>query len=287
MSPKILVTGATGNIGAFVVSKLQNKKANFVSLVRTEEKADAFLERGLKAVVGDFADKESLSRALVGVEKVFLLSVTSPEAPRLQGNLVEAAHEAGVSHIVKISSLGTSPDSNIGIARYHAAIEEHIVSSGMKYTFLRPQSFTQNLIFDSETIREQGAIYAQMGDGKIAMVDARDIAAVAVEALLNDGHIGKIYDLTGPEALSYNEIAGIFTEVLGKQVKYVPVTSVDARSSMLEAEMPGWLVEDLVAVNTAYSKGEGAVISDAVEKVTGRKGLSIRDFIENFAHLFQ
>lgn len=287
MKPTILVTGATGTIGSFVVAELQKQKAGFVALSRSEDKAKRLNEKGVETVIGDFSDPPSLERALDGIDRVFLLSVTSPDAPKLQGNMINAALDAGVSHIVKVSALGASSDSPIGIARYHAAIEEQLIQSGLQYTLLRPHSFMQNLIFDSETIRDQGSIYAQMGEGRISMVDARDIAAVAVKALTESGHAGKTYELTGPEALSYNEIAAIFSSELGKPIRYVPVTSVDSRSSMLDAGMPEWLVEDLVTINTLYAQGNGAAVSRDVAQVTGRNALSVTDFIRDFKYLFQ
>ncbi len=204
---KILVTGATGTIGSFVCQGLKEMNADFTAMVRSEEKAKTLNEKGIETVIGDLSDTASLENALSGMDKVFLLSVTSPESPKLQGNLVRVAKEKGVKHIVKVSALGTSLDSKFGIGRYHAMTERDIRDSGIAYTFLQPHSFMQNLIFDSATIKEQSAIYAPMADGKIGMVDARDIAAVAVKALSEEGHEGKTYILTGPKAISYYDIA--------------------------------------------------------------------------------
>ena len=287
MNSKILVTGATGTIGSFVIELLRDKDADFVALVRSKEKAGSLNEKGIQTVIGDFSDIVSLDKALDGIDKVFLLSVTSPKTPRLQGNVVDIARHKGIKHIVKVSAMGASLDSKIGIARFHAQTEKYIRESGVPFTFLQPHSFMQNLIYDSGTIREQGEIYAQMGDGKIGMVDARDIAAVAVEVLMHEGHEGKTYMLTGPEAISYYDIADAFTKALGNKVKYIPVTSVDSRSAMLEAGMPGWLVEDLVEVNREYTAGLASEISHDVEKVTGRKGHTIAEFVNDFIHLFK
>ena len=287
MNTKILVTGATGTIGSSVMDGLRKKGAEFVALVRTEEKALNLNKKGIDAVIGDFGDKESLRKALDGVGKIFLLSVTSPEIPRLQGNVVDVAREKGIRHIVKLSAQGAAPDSKIGIARFHYQTEQYIRKSGIPFTFLQPQAFMQNLIFDKDTILQQGDIYAQAGEGKIAMVDARDIAAVAVEALLNDGHEGKTYVLTGPEAISYYDIAEAFSKALGRTITYIPVTSVQSRSSMLEAGMPDWLVEDLVAVNLEHAAGLAEAVSPDVEKVTGRKGYTIQDFVKDYIHLFK
>jgi uncharacterized protein YbjT (DUF2867 family) len=287
MNPKILVTGATGTIGSFVIDSLLEKGADFKALVRNNDKAKSFLSRGINTSVGDFNDSASMEAALKDVDKVFLLSVTSPEIPRLQGNVARAAARMGVKHIVKLSAHGTAPDSPIGIARFHAQAEEAIRKTGVPFTFLQPQSFMQNLIFDRETIHERGEIFSHAGDGKIAMIDARDIAVAAVAALLTEGHEGQTYELTGPEAISYYDVAETVSAVLDKPVKYVPVTSVHARSSMMEAGMPAWLVEDLVAVGLAHASGAAAEVSPDLEHLTGSKGHTIRDFIRDFKHLFE
>ncbi|MCD4731499.1 MAG: SDR family oxidoreductase [Bacteroidales bacterium] len=286
MSSKILVTGATGTIGSFVCEQLKEINADFTALVRSEEKAKLLNEKGIKTVIGDFSDVVSLENSLAGIDKVFLLSVTSPESPKLQGNLIKIAKEKGVKHIVKVSALGTSLDSKFGIGRYHAMTEKDIRDAGIPFTFLQPHSFMQNLIFDSATIKEQSTIYAPMGNGKIGMVDAQDIAAVAVKSLTENGHEGKTYVLTGPEAISYYDIANVFTRVLGKEINYVPVTSEVAHKGMLDSGMPEWLADDLTGLNQVFAAGKASDISPDVEKVTGIKAHSIKDFVSDFVYLF-
>lgn len=287
MSSKILITGATGTIGSFVCEQLKEINADFTALVRSEEKAKPLNEKGIKTVIGDFSDISSLENALQGIDKVFLLSVTSPESPKLQGNLVRIAKEKGIKHIVKISAMGTSLDSKVGIPRYHAMTEKDIKESGIPYTFLHPHSFMQNLIFEAETIKNQSAIFAAMGNGKIAMVDARDIAAVAVKALTEDGHEGKTYILTGPKALSYHDISNAFTFFLERDIKYIPVSADDAHKGMLDAGMPEWLANDLTALNKIYATGQSSEISNDVEKVTGRKARFLKDYLRDFAYLYK
>ncbi len=286
MKSNILVTGATGTIGSFVCEQLKNINADFTALVRSEEKAAPLNQKGIKTVIGDFSDTASLENALSGMDKIFLLSVTSPESPKLQGNLVRIAKDKGVKHIVKVSALGTSLDSKFGIGRYHAMTEKDIRDSGIAYTFLQPHSFMQNLIFESATIKEQSAIYAPMGDGKIGMVDVRDIAAVAVKALTEEGHEGETYILTGPEAISYYDIASALSATLGKEVKYIPVSSEVAHQGMLDSGMPEWLADDLTGLNQVFAAGKAGDISPDMENVTGRKPHSIKDFVNDFAYMF-
>ena len=287
MTPKILVTGATGTIGTYVLRQLQEKGADFRALVRTSGKAKTLNDKGISTAIGDFDDLTSLHAAMEGVDKVFLLSVTSPEIPRLQSHVTDVAARHGIRHIVKISARGANIDSDVGIHRFHAQAEGYIRESGIPFTFLQPEAFMQNLFFDRETIRDRGELFSQAGDGKVPMIDARDIAAVAVAALLNEGHEGKTYVLTGPEAISYHDIAAALTEALGKKVKYIPVTSVQSRSSMQEAGMPSWLVEDLVAVGKQHASGSVSDVSPDLNKVLGRQGITIGEFIRDYIEVFR
>jgi uncharacterized protein YbjT (DUF2867 family) len=166
-------------------------------------------------------------------------------------------------------------------------IEKDIRESGMNFTFLHPHSFMQNLFFEVGTIKDQSAIYSAMGDGKIGMVDARDIAAVAVKALTENGHEGQTYSLTGPEPISYFDIASALTTTLGRKIKYIQVSIEDAHKGMLESGMPEWLVNDLTALNHVYAAGRASDISPDVENVTGIKPHSIEDFINDFAYKFK
>ena len=268
---KILVTGATGTIGSFVVKGLKHIKADFVAMVRSEEKAKALNEKGIETVIGDLEDIKSLKEALTGIDKVFLLSVTSPDSPKQQGNLVKVAKEKGVKHIVKISARGTALDADFNIGRWHAVTESEIKESGISYTFLHCHSFLQNLFFEEGTIKNENAIYSSMGDGKIGMVDARDIAAVAIHTLTVEGHENKTYTLTGPKAVSYYDVAKSLTKELKREIKYVPVELEAARKGMIEAGMPEWLADDLTTVNKIYSEDKGSELSGDIEKMTGQK----------------
>ncbi|MCF8368458.1 MAG: SDR family oxidoreductase [Bacteroidales bacterium] len=287
MEPKILVTGATGTIGSFVVDLLKDKKANFVAMVRNQEKAKPFKEKGIKTVVADFSKPALLERALEGIHKIFLLSVTSPEAPALQASLVEKAFEARVQHIVKVSVRGADPNANFNIGRWHGETEEVIRKSLISYTFLQPHSFLQNLLFDAQSIREEGKIYSMQGDGQIPMVDARDIASVAVKALLEPGHEKASYVLTGPQSISYHDIAREFSVALDKDVEYIKQSTEEGISAMLEAGMPRWLADDMAYLNTRYANNEDSDVSPVIEKVLGTKAHNLVDFIQDYIHIFK
>jgi uncharacterized protein YbjT (DUF2867 family) len=283
----ILVTGATGTIGTYVVEGLKELNSDFVALVRSEEKAAKLNQQGVRTVIGDLSDISSLEKALDDIDKVFLLSVTSPDSPEHQGNLVKVASQKGLKHIVKVSARGTALDANFNIGRWHAVTENQIKESGMNYTFLHCHSFLQNLFFESGTIKEQNTLYSSMGEGKIGMVDARDIAAVAVKALTEPGHENKTYVLTGPKAVSYYDVAIVLTQKLGKTINYVPVEPEAAKKSMLESGMPEWLVDDMITINKLYADNKGSEISSDVEKVIGKTPIGLEQFISDFIDVFK
>ncbi|MCD4698584.1 MAG: SDR family oxidoreductase [Bacteroidales bacterium] len=286
MNSKILVTGATGTIGSFVVDLLKENKASFVAMVRNEKKSIPFKEKGVKTVFGDFSSNALLENALEGVQKVFLLSVSSPESSELQANLVQKAKEGGIKHIVKVSVRGANINADFNIGKWHGETEEFIRKSFISYTFLQPHSFMQNLLFDAKTIREEGKIYGMQGDGKIPMVDARDIASVAVKALLEPGHENKSYVLTGPESISYHDIAREFAVALHKDIQYVKQSTEEGLSAMLAAGIPEWLADDMAKLNKRYANNEDSIVSPDVEKVLGRKAHNLIDFIHDYIHLF-
>ena len=284
---RILVTGATGTIGSFVVKGLKHIKVDFVAMVRSEEKAKALNKKHIETVIGDLEDVKSLEKALDGIDKVFLLSATSPDSPKQQGNLVKAAKEKGVKHIVKISARGTAADAEFNIGRWHAVTEAEIKESGISYTFLHCHSFLQNLFFEVGTIKEQDAIFSSMGNGKIGMVDARDIAAVAIYALTVKGHENKTYLLTGPKAVSYDDVAKSLTKHLGREIKYIPVELEASRKEMIKSGMPEWLADDLTTINKSYSEDKGSDLSGDVEKVIGQKPISLEEFIQDYKSRFE
>jgi uncharacterized protein YbjT (DUF2867 family) len=286
MSSNILITGATGTIGSMVTEKLLKVNAGMKVLVRSREKSEQLKQLGVTTVIGDMADKDSLRLALKNVDKIFLLSVTSPDSPVIQGNLVNIAREAGVNHIVKLSVRGADVNADFNIGRWHGQTELLIRESGISYTFLQPHSFMQNLFFDAHSIKTQGRIFGMQGSGKIPMIDARDIASVAVKALLEPGHLNKYYVLTGQESISYYEIAHELSVALAKNIIYIPQSAEEGRRSMMASGMPDWLVDDMVKINQKYAAGEGDVVSNDVECLLNRKPFSLKEFIRDHLDRF-
>lgn len=287
MATRILLTGVTGTIGSFLFEEMAAKPGSAVQVfVRGEDKARAFRERGLTAFVGDFDKPETLPPALEGVDKLFLLSDASPRQVRMQGNMVEAARRAGVRHLVKLSASCAAPDLLAPIKRWHGETERQIERSGIPYTFLRPNCFMQNMFKWSRSIREQGFFKMPVGDALVSQVDARDIAATAAAALSTDGHEGQTYEITGSEALSFEEVAEHFSSILGKPVSYKRVSYEESRRHMIETGMEEWRAYAVTETYRFMAAGNAAHVSDTVTRVLGREPISCRQFIEDYAEAF-
>jgi uncharacterized protein YbjT (DUF2867 family) len=286
MTGSILVTGATGNIGSQVVKQLAAKGVPTHALVRDPSGAGSIQGQGIDVVVGDFSQPATLTPALAGVERVFLLSPPSPQQVEWQGNLIDAAKQAKVKYIIKLSALGADEHSPVSVARWHAQTEQHLKASGLTYTILQPHFFMQNILGFASSIVAEGKFYAPMRQGRIGLVDARDIAAVAVAALTEDGHTGKTYIVTGPEALSFVDIAAKLSGAIGKPVSYVDVPLEAARQSMLSLGMPAWLVEDMILLYEAFSAGQGELVTDVVATVAKKQPISFDQFAREYAQVF-
>jgi uncharacterized protein YbjT (DUF2867 family) len=286
INKKILVTGATGTIGNFLVDKLAALDAQMEVLVRSPQQAEAFAARGIASFIGDFAHKETLSPALVGVEKLFLLSAANPQQVEWQGNMIEAARRAGVQHIIKLSAGSAGPFPHLPIKRWHYETEEQLKNSGVPYTFLRPNCFMQNSLHWRRTIREKGVFYLPVGDAKVSQVDARDIAAVAAAVLTGSGHESQTYEITGSEALTFEEVAEHLSTALGKKVRYARTTFEESRQHMLGYGMEEWLAAAVTQTYHLMSEGGSQHVTNNVSEITGHDPITFAQFAKDYAERF-
>ena len=272
----ILVTGGTGTIGGEVVRLLRERGEPFTVMVRTVAKAKVLQADGVETVVGDLADPASLVPALKGAASLFLLSPSVANQGELQLNAIEAARTAGVGFVLKVSALGADPESPLTIGRAHAAAEAGLVASGIPHTILRPGSFMQNFLASADSIRSQDQFVGSAGEGRTALVDARDIALVAAAILTGQGHAGRVYTLTGPEALSNAEAAAVLSDVTGRPIRYVDLPADAYRAGLIEAGLEAWLADDLVTIDAAVARGHGGEVTDDVERVSGESPPHVR-----------
>src|SRR5215831_16658617 len=236
----ILVTGGDGNIGGEVIKQLSLKKDHLrvvggVHSITKKKDIDNHNHHDLVEI--EYDNQETVFEDLKGIDKLFLLTPTHPKMIDFTSNLVNASKERGIKHIVKLSHIRADPEEvpQIDITRLHHQAEKIIEKSGIPYTFIRPNFFMQNFV-NFYLTKEQSSIYLPAGEGKVSFVDIRDIAAVAVQALTsnkNGLHNGKAYTITGSEAISYGDAAGILSDYIDKKVSYVNISEDDAPKAIL------------------------------------------------------
>jgi uncharacterized protein YbjT (DUF2867 family) len=213
-----------------------------------------------------------------------LCSTTSPDQVELQGNVVELAFHNGVKHIVKVSALGTDRDADQNLLRWHAVTEDQIRDYKMHFTFLRPHFFMQNLFEFADAIRD--GVFKSPLKAKISMVDVEDVATVAFKALTVPGHENKFYTVTGPEAISFDDIAHKMSTRLGKKIRHEQISYDEAKAEMSE-HMPEWQVEDAIKQYKFFNANLAGFVSATLEDVAGHKARSFDQFLEDNLSMFQ
>jgi uncharacterized protein YbjT (DUF2867 family) len=282
----IVVTGATGRIGTELVRLLSEEGISVRAVTRDTGRARPL--PNVEWVEGDLRNASSLRDLFRGADRLFLLTSNSENMRFLQENAIEAARAGGVEGVVKLSALGASDHSKSPIGRAHHDVEKALQGSGMAWTILRPHVFMQNLLDVAPRIARDGNIRSASGDGKIPFIDTRDIAAVAEVALTGRGHEAKKYVLTGPEALSYGDVARIISEVIGRTIEYVAESPEEARERLFKEGAPPWLIEGYLAL-AAYQRAGGAtaMVSPTVSQILGRPARSFAEFVRDHAATFR
>jgi uncharacterized protein YbjT (DUF2867 family) len=296
MADTILVTGATGTVGSEVIKQLVSSPdtSNFhiKTAVRSagEESEKRVAAERVKPVQMDYNKPDTIERALKDVDRLFLLTPFQSNMVELSSNLVNAVKKSvAVKHIVKLSVMGADAEPGIIGGRLHRQAEKIIEESGISYTFLRPNFFMQNFInFFSQTIKEQGAFYVPAGDGKVSFVDVRDIAAVAVRALLDESkHAWQAYNITGPYAISYAQAAEMLSNEIGKKIEYVDISEDQAREGMKAMGMDEWFINSMMELFGITRAGYVSDISHTIEQVTGKKPITFSEFAKDYSRAFK
>ena len=286
----ILVTGATGKIGQELVRRLSAARVDFRALVRSAGKAASIREAGGEAVVGDLADDAALAMALGGAEKLFLLTNSLPDQPETEARLVDAANEAGVLRVVKVSTSGADAPHPPAFLKLHRDSELHIERSGLAWTFLRPNFFMQNYLDYADAIRSQGVLAAPAGEGRHADVDARDIGEVAARVLMENGHEGRAYELTGPEAHGYADVARKIATLTGREVRFVDQSPDEGFRSLVAAGESEWSARAWVELLAWFQRGvgtrNGSAVALGVEEVLDRPPRTLDAFLRENVRAF-
>jgi uncharacterized protein YbjT (DUF2867 family) len=270
------VTGSTGRLGSRVARALSELGVDQRLVVRDAAKAPAL--PGTHVETADYGDGTAVRAALSGTHTVFMVSAAET-AERVQQHLtfIDAAADVGVQRIVYVSFFGASPTATFTLARDHWATEEHLRSVGVAHTILRDNIYAD---FTPHFLGADGNIRGPAGDGRVALVARADIAEVAVAVLTSNGaYDGRTLNLTGPTAVTMNEIAAILSDHLGKTVSYIAETIEEAYASRASYGAPPWQVDAWVSTYTAIAVGELATVSDDIPEVTGHPAMSLEEAI--------
>jgi len=282
----ILVTGASGTVGKAVLNEVARSGAKHKAMYRSADEAGK-APRGTQTVIADFAKEETLAAALRDVDSVYLVCSPIPDLVQLESNMIEACLTAGVKHIVLNSALGAG-DYPKSFPSWHRKVEDKLKSKGISFTILRPNSFHQNAVtYFAPSIRAQGVFYSSMGNARTSYLDVRDIAAVAGKALAGGEHRGKTYELNGPEALTYAELAEKISKHAGRPVQYADIPAEAQRNAMLDQGMPAWQVDALLDLQEYYTSGQGGAVDQLLPKLLGRPPITMDRFIAEFAGEFR
>ncbi|MBV9765522.1 MAG: SDR family oxidoreductase [Acidobacteriaceae bacterium] len=279
----ILITGASGNVGKEVLKQIAQTGERIRAAFQSSSKVTA--PEGVEIAIVDFNQPDTLRAALKDVDRVFLVGPPTAELPALERKAVDVIAQLGVRRLVKLSAMG---GREAIFPRQHAESEDYIVSSKVRYTFLRPNGFMQNIVhYNAATINTQNAFYGTEGDGRVSQIDIRNIAAVAVKVLTEDEHEGKAYTLTGPQALNNVEVAQLLSDVIGREIRFINLPVVELKNALLTGGVPDWSANALLDLQRLYREGKAAVITSDVEQILGRKPTDFRKFLEDYRDAFQ
>jgi uncharacterized protein YbjT (DUF2867 family) len=284
----ILVTGATGLNGSELIRRLSASGVAVRALVRDPAKAAAIAALpNVEIVQGDMARPETLAAGLRGVDRAMLISSSDPMMLEVQTNFIDAAKQAGVKHVVKLSGIMPELNSAFRFARMHGEIEQRLEASGMAFTHLRAGEFMPAYFRQAPNIAAKGAMFLPMEDARTASIDVGDIAEIAAKVLTGAGHEGKIYPLTGPEALTMTEVAAKLSAATGKTIRYVNVPPDAARQAQLAAGMPPYLADALFELFAERRNGKEAEVWPDAGILLGRPPTSFDEFARRNAAVFQ
>ncbi|MGB3788472.1 MAG: SDR family oxidoreductase [Phormidesmis sp.] len=266
----ILIAGATGTNGRALSERLAASGYSVRALVRNIQSAQSLAQPNVQLFKGDLNDPASLTSAFENVDRAFIATAIVPNTVELFQNFYNAAKATAGAHIVKFSALGAGDNARSVVQQQHTESDEALIASGLPYTILRPNSFYQNMLWSADSIRATGQFYLPFAEAKQSLVDVRDLAGVAFQAFTEAGHRGKIYELTGPESLSYHDVAQQLSTLIGKEVAYVPTSNEAALQGMLDSGMPEWTAKALAELYGVFATGDFANTNNNIQTITGQ-----------------
>lgn len=280
----VIVTGGAGRTGGEVVRLLSSRGIRVRALVRDPARVKGLTGPGVEVVVGDLSRPATLDPAFRGADKLFLVSSPALDVETLHGNALEAAKRTGIRYVVRLSARGAAQASPYVLLKVHGDVDENLSRSGLSFTILRPHAFFQNTLMNAASISGQGVLYGTSATVGLSMIDSRDVALTAATLLTGNGHSGRMYDLTGPAAITHTQIAETLSTTLERQVRFQEVPAEQAREG-LRAVLPQWLADAYLDMSLSWSNKDGE-LTDAFERITGKKARPFQQFARDYAGAF-
>lgn len=290
MCPSILVTGATGPVGGFLIQELLTRcipvrvLGDMPDLGRMGQRTSL-----VEAVAADVDDADAVDAALSGIDHVFLWFPPAPDQVARHGAVIEAVERTGRPiHLVTLSSMGMVPSSvRLQMTQWQTVTEAQIRSAELPATILRPQVLMQTLFYAAPSIRADHLFSGAFDRARLPFLDARDLAAVAATVLTTSDHEGNTYVLTGPQALSCREIAATLSGVLGRTIEYVDMPPDAYHEHLVGEGVPHWIADDVTMLARAIRMGYVGEVTSVVTELLGRPSRTFQQFLEESAEAFQ
>ena len=283
----ILITGATGKTGSATAKSLNQMGVKYRALIRNEEKIEALESMGADVIHGSVEDTDAVEKSMENVETVLILLPNSEGQLSLEKQLVDSAKKLGVKRLVKVSSIEATPDATSPIPRLHLESENYIKDSGLEWTMIKPNFYMQNLLASAATIKEQGKIFLPMGEGKTGMIDTSDVGKIVAKVLSEEGHASKNHEVTGPDILSFYEVAEIFTDVIGAQIDYVDVPLPAYKETLGKFLTNEWHLNAVIDLFKGIAEGGIEEKTDTYKELMGETPKPLAKFLEEHAFIFK
>lgn len=282
----IYVADGGGYIGRELVQMLVKSGHRVRALVDRVAEGEIVKGPNTEIVLGDRRQPATFAHTLAGVDVAMLITRHVPELFELEADFIKAAKAAGVSRLVKSSAFNASLEQQ-GAKLLHAKAEEAVKQSGLKWTFLRPQFFMQNILWFADEIKTWGTFSMPMRSERIGMLDYRDIAAVAAKCLTETGHESQIYNLSGPNLISMHEIGEKLSRAVGTSIRYNDVSPDEFQRYLLAMGWSAWHAEVMTRSYVGMSKGASAIVTDDVKRLLAREASSFDEVAKDYAHFFR
>ena len=281
----ILLTDPTGTVGNAVIERLASLGQNIIRVAVDIKNNVSKIKHADEIAIIDNTKPETIADALNNVDRLFLRIPPTIDMVSISSNFIKEAKKNGVKFIVKLSAIGADLEPGYLGGRSHREVEQIIEESEIPYAFLRPNSFMQNFITRfSQTVKNQNAICLPAGDAKISFLDARDIAAIAAEVLTRNGshHLNKVYEITGPEALSHDQVAEILSMETGRRIAYIDISEGELYEGLKQLGIADWFIDNALGLYDMYRSGQRSRETTVIEQITGQKPTSFSQFASNY-----